>query len=419
LTPHRGRLYWRIWLAMLASLVAFTLLVGLTWHFLGERTFGPNVRAWAEIASSLLPPASAPAEEQRAALQAWHEKLRADLALYGPDGALIAATAPDLPLPQGSDEWLVTRHGPAFAVRLPDGRVMVTRRHGKRPPPPLGLMSTLLLLAVGVGIGAYPVARRITRRLERLQAGVDRLGQGELTARVKVEGRDEIAQLATRFNAAAGRIEQLVQSHRTLLANASHELRSPLARVRMAVEMLGADARPDLKRELERDIAELDALIDEILLATRLDATDVRGEFERVDFTALVAEECVRTAALLEAQPAAVQGSPRLLHRLVRNLLENAQRYGNGAPVDVALTASDRVVLDVCDRGPGIAVDERERIFEPFYRARGTAESAGGVGLGLALVRKVAEQHGGRVECFARDGGGSVFRVTLPRAAGS
>lgn len=414
---HRGRLYWRIWFAMLASLVTFTLLVALAWHFLGERTFGPNVRAWAEIASSLLPPASAPAEEQRAALHAWHEKLRADLALYAPDGALIAATAPDLPLPPGSDEWLLTRHGPAFAAHLPDGRVMVTRRHGSRPPPPFGLMSTLLLLAVGVGIGAYPVARRIARRLERLQAGVDRLGQGDLTARVRVEGRDEIAQLATRFNAAAERIEQLVRSNRTLLANASHELRSPLARVRMAVEMLGANARPDLKRELERDIAELDALIDEILLATRLDATDVSGEFERVDLTALVAEECERAGAQLDAQPCTVQGSPRLLQRLVRNLLENARRYGNGAPIEVRIDARESVVLDVCDRGPGIAREERERIFEPFYRARGAAESSGGVGLGLALVRKVAEQHGGRVECLARDGGGSVFRVTLPRAS--
>ena len=415
----RHRLYWRIWFTLLATLVAFTLLAGLAWRVLGERTFGPNLRAWAEIAATLLPPASAPVEEQRAALHAWHERLRADLALFGADGAPIAATAPDLPAPRANDDWLPSRRGPALALRLPDGRMLVTRRHGARPPPPFGLMSTLLVLAVAVGIGAYPVARRITRRLERLQAGVDRLGQGDLAARVQVEGHDEIAQLAVRFNAAAQRIEQLVQSHRALLANASHELRSPLARVRMAAEMLGTSARPDLKRELERDIAELDALIDEILLASRLDAIDVRGEFERVDFTALVAEECTRSGAQLDAQPVAVRGSPRLLQRLVRNLLDNARRYGNGAPVEVKLVANGCAVLDVCDRGPGIAAAERERIFEPFYRVRGAAESSGGVGLGLALVRKVAEQHGGRVECLARAGGGSLFRASLPRAAGA
>jgi signal transduction histidine kinase len=279
-------------------------------------------------------------------------------------------------------------------------------------------MTALLILALAVGIGAYPVARRITRRLERLQAGVDRLGQGDLAARVRVEGRDEIAQLATRFNAAAERIERLVQSNRALLANASHELRSPLARVRMAVEMLGRDARLDLKRELERDIAELDALIDEILLSSRLDATDVRGEFEPLDLTGLVAEECARADAQLDAQAVSMRGSARLLRRLVRNLLDNARRYGNGAPIDVRLAAAgSQIVLDVCDRGPGIAADERERIFEPFYRARGAAEAAGGVGLGLALVRKVAAQHGGGVTCLPRDGGGSIFRVSLPPAA--
>jgi signal transduction histidine kinase len=413
----RHRLYWRIWLTVLASLIAFTLLAGLAWRVFGERAFGPSVRAWAEIAATVLPPASAPLDEQRAALSAWHEKLRADLALFGADGAPIGATAPDLNDAPGEEGWLATRRGPAFALRLPDGRTLVTRRHGARPPAPFGLMSTLLLLAVAVGIGAYPVARRITRRLERLQRGVDRLGQGDLAARVQVEGHDEIAQLATRFNAAAERIERLVQSHRSLLANASHELRSPLARVRMAAEMLGAEARPEVKRELERDIAELDALIEEILLASRLDATDARGEFERVDFTALVAEECARSGAQLDAKPVAVRGSPRLLHRLVRNLLDNARRYGGAAPIEVRLAANGGAVLDVSDRGPGIDADERERIFEPFYRARGAAESAGGVGLGLALVRKVAEQHGGRVQCLPRDGGGSVFRVTLPASA--
>ncbi len=411
----RHRLYWRIWFTVLASLVAFTLLAGLAWRVSGERTFGPNLRAWAEMAATLLPPAGAPLDEQRAALHAWHDRLRADLALFDADGTPIAATSPDLERADGQEGWLATRRGPAFALRLPDGRTLVMRRHGTRPPP-FGLASTLAVLAIAVGIGAYPVARRITRRLERLQAGVDRLGQGDLAARVKVEGHDEIAQLATRFNATAERIEQLVQSHRSLLANASHELRSPLARVRMAAEMLGADARPEVKRELERDIAELDALIDEILLASRLDATGARGEFERVDFTALVAEECARHGAQFDAQPVAVHGSPRLLHRLVRNLLENARRYGNGAPVEVRLGANGTAVLDVSDRGPGIDADERERIFEPFYRARGAAESAGGVGLGLALVRTIAAQHGGRVECLPRDGGGSVFRVTLPRS---
>jgi signal transduction histidine kinase len=110
-------------------------------------------------------------------------------------------------------------------------------------------------------------------------------------------------------------------------------------------------------------------------------------------------------------------GDGRLLRRLVRNLLDNARRYAGKAPVEVTLARSEHeVVFSVRDRGPGVPESERERIFEPFYRAHGAAETAGGVGLGLALVRSIAHQHGGSVACLARDGGGSEFRVTLPLA---
>ncbi|MCK6427695.1 MAG: HAMP domain-containing histidine kinase, partial [Burkholderiaceae bacterium] len=263
---------------------------------------------------------------------------------------------------------------------------------------------------------------RLTRRLERLQASVERLGGGDLAARVDARGRDEVARLAASFNESAARIERLVQSQRALLANASHELRSPLARVRMAIEMLAegdAPRRAEIKRELERNVAELDALIDEILLASRLDATDARAAFEEVDLAALAAEECARAEARFELAATGectLRGDARLLRRLLRNLLDNARRHGGGAEVDVVLrAATDGFELDVCDRGPGVPAAERERIFEPFYRLAGASETAGGVGLGLALVRKIAEQHGGSAVCLPRAGGGSCFRVRLPR----
>jgi signal transduction histidine kinase len=112
--------------------------------------------------------------------------------------------------------------------------------------------------------------------------------------------------------------------------------------------------------------------------------------------------------------PAQARGNARLLQRLVRNLIENALRYGGGQAEVVLRTVPGAIEIDVLDRGPGIEVSERERVFEPFYRARGASESSGGVGLGLSLVRQIALQHGGHVHCLARDGGGSVFRVTLP-----
>jgi signal transduction histidine kinase len=264
-------------------------------------------------------------------------------------------------------------------------------------------------------VGAYPVVRRTTRRLERLQTSVEALGAGDLAARVKVEGRDEVAALASSFNRSAERIERLVGAHKSLLANASHELRSPLARIRMAVEMLKPDARPELRAELERDIAELDALVDEILLASRLDAGPALDAREPVDLLALAAEECARLDAVLDGEPVTVPGDPRLLRRLIRNLLENARRYGAGSAIEVGVRrVGDRAELGVCDRGPGVPEPERERIFEPFYRPAGAREREGGVGLGLALVRQIARRHGGEASCRARDGGGSCFTVLLP-----
>jgi len=243
-------------------------------------------------------------------------------------------------------------------------------------------------------------------RLERLQAGVESLGAGELSARVRVEGSDEVAQLAESFNRAAGRIEELVGAHKSLLANASHELRTPLARIRIAVELMKENADPKRKAELEQDIAELDALIDEILLASRLGALKGLETDEPVDLLALAAEECARyDNAALDGQSVTVRGDPRLLRRMIRNLLENAKRHG-APPVEVRVSlAAESAELSVCDGGAGIPESARERVFEPFHRA-GVGR---GTGLGLALVRQIARRHGG--DAHSR---GSCSIVTLP-----
>jgi signal transduction histidine kinase len=269
--------------------------------------------------------------------------------------------------------------------------------------------------------------RRLTLRLEALQRGVERWGSGDLSARVNLQGSDEVAFLAGRFNHAAERIETLMDSHKSLLANASHELRSPLARIRMGLELMGPTAASPQGREISRSINELDQLIDEILLASRLDARQADAEpFETLDLTGLAAEECARVNAELQAElpgsPDAghslmLQGSPRLLRRLIRNLLENARRYGQG---DITLALSvvrdslgQRAVIQVQDRGPGVPANQRERIFEPFYRLPGASEREGGVGLGLALVKSISERHGGSVRCEERPGGGACFIVEL------
>jgi signal transduction histidine kinase len=404
------RLYLGIYLAVLASLAAFALAAGFLWHQLGED--GPWSQAYevaATLAQNALPPAGAPRTEQQAALEKLAANLRADIALFAPDRSPLAAVGAPLPAPEVGRErggWIHRWGGPAWAVRLPDGRWLAARAPRGHGHAPYGLFVVLALLALAVGVGAYPVVRRLTSRLERLQAGVESLGAGELSARVRVEGHDEVAQLAESFNRAAGRIEELVGAHKSLLANASHELRTPLARIRMAVELMKENAEPKRKAELEQDIAELDALIDEILLASRLDAVRHLDTNEEVDLLALAAEECARyDNAALDGQSVTVRGDPRLLRRMIRNLLENAKRHG-APPIEVSVSlTAESVELTVCDGGAGIPESERERVFEPFHRA-----GAGrGTGLGLALVRQIARRHGG--EAHTR---GSCFIVALP-----
>jgi signal transduction histidine kinase len=212
-----------------------------------------------------------------------------------------------------------------------------------------------------------------------------------------VQGRDEVAALAESFNSAAARIEALVAAHKSLLANASHELRTPLARIRMGTEL-----KKDAK-EIERDIAELDALIDEILLASRLDAAPPLAK-EEVDLLGLAAEECARYEnASLEGDHVTVSGDARLLRRLMRNLIENAFRHGK-PPVFVFISKNK---IQVRDAGPPIPDAERERLFEPFHRRPGSVR-ASGYGLGLSIVRQIARQHGG--DARYEDG----FIVDLP-----
>ncbi|MEO7242521.1 MAG: ATP-binding protein [Variovorax sp.] len=324
-------------------------------------------------------------------------------------------------------------------LKLADGRditVQFTPRERGRgdsarrgPPPwrtPFGLTWMIVLVGIAVALGVYPIVRRLTQRLEALQRGVQRWGDGQLSTRVPVDGQDEIADLSRRFNDAAARIETLVRSHKALLANASHELRSPLARIRVGLELLGEGAHAKARAEISRNIVELDQLVDEILLSSRLDASEVDiGMLEPVDLTGLAAEECARSGADLNVAAGSdgsalnVTGVARLLRRALRNLLENARRYGAG-DVSVELSADDhQALVRVNDRGPGVPEPLRERIFEPFYRLPGASEKNGGVGLGLALVQSIARRHGGSVRCEARAGGGASFVIALPREAGS
>ena len=424
LSRHWSRhLYLRIWLAVVGVVTLSMLVVGWAWRATVEHHAAP------------------PAPREWVVLNAQGELLDSTTRA-GPGAPLVF----EVPLPDGQTLALqVQRSGERAGERPrasamqgmpgmpgvgpgPDGRVP---HHLRKEMPwwakPSGFFWMLGLIGLAVALGLYPVVRRLTQRLEGLQRGVQRWGEGDLSVRVPVQGDDEVADLSERFNAAAERIEGLMAAQKSLLANASHELRSPLARIRMGLELMDgprADAtlQQRTRAEILRNMAELDQLIDEILLASRLNAKEADiGTVEAVDLVGLCAEECARVGARFDVPEGLAQlevpGVAKLLRRMVRNLLENARRYGASVQTDEVVlrlqTSPEGVVLSVSDRGPGVPEAWRQRIFEPFFRLPGASEQVGGVGLGLSLVKSIAERHGGSAECLTQPGGGAVFVVKL------
>ena len=414
------RLYLQFYLTILVVLAAFVVAAAVLWWVAEDDARTPQyLDVAAELTGALLPEPGAPVIEQQKAVDALHRKLRFDIALYQRDGHLIAMAGrppPRFDPGRARTGWRRGPGGPNFILQLPDGRWLVARQVHERPNPMAWIVAFLALVALAVAVGAYPVVRGLGRRLERLKAGVEQFGE-DLGARVKVEGRDEVAALAESFNRSAARIEELLAAHRLLLANCSHELRTPLARIAMAASLLGDKADAATRQSLRQDVAELDQLIEEILLASRLEARTEPDRLEPVELLALAAEEASRYDTEVGGTPVTVRGDALLLRRLIRNLLENARRYGGPAPPTVTVeAAAGRAVLEVTDQGPGIPADERDRIFEPFYRLPGSPEAGRGSGLGLALVRQIARRHGGEARCLAAPGGGSRFRIDLPAA---
>jgi len=286
--------------------------------------------------------------------------------------------------------------------------------------PSRAALSSLVLVSVLLA-AAFLFARYLARPLRELATTVERVGRGETPAPLPEHGPSEIVTLNRGVNRMAANLRQLEQDRALLLAGVSHDLRTPLARLRLGVEMQEMDEAT--RAGMVDDIGEMDRIIGQFLEFARTDEDTAR---ESADLNAIVGssvERYVRAGKDVHFAPGtlpAVPLRPTAFSRLTANLIDNAIAYG-APPVDVTTHATGGdIVLDVADRGPGIAPGEVERLKQPFTRAsaaRTNASGVAGAGLGLAIVDRIARLHGGRLDLVPRDGGGTVARVTIPIAS--
>jgi two-component system sensor histidine kinase CpxA len=288
-----------------------------------------------------------------------------------------------------------------------------------QPEVHLTILSVLSLLC-------YGFARYLTNPVRELQQAVDRFGRGDFSVRARVNRGDEIGQLARTFNEMADRMQTLMAAERRLLLDISHELRSPLARLSVAVELarMGEDVESHLNR-IQKEADRLNALVGELLQVTRAEGDSSRLRSQRVPLDEIVADvvedgrleaEARGCGIALDAQPISIAGDPELLRRAIENIVRNGIRYtpaGKDLEVHVA-KRNGKVSIEVRDYGPGVPPESLNHIFDAFYRVESDRDRAsGGVGLGLAIARRAIELHHGTVTARNADPG-LIVEVDLP-----
>ena len=379
----------------------------------------------------------------RARLKDIHYVLQADVAVYRTDGTLVA-TAGEAPPPLSADKARSLqgrtlfhgrgRRGMTVAVAL-EGDVgaylVIAHRHGHggllKLATLLGLILALLALA------ALPLARTITRPLDRITDTASALGQGDLSARTGLRRTDEVGHLARVLDDMAARLEHTMRAEKELWANISHELRTPLSRIRVALELCEEEDDDRRIRDhlsgIADDITELDRLVGDVLMTARLDLGEGNAGFvlrrQRVELETLAKEAAARFSGLYpnrevevsaESDLPDVEADPALLRRVLNNLLDNAARYAEPDPVQILLSADpEEVAVEVRDRGAGIAEEDLPRLFDHFFRGdRSRSRNTGGWGIGLTLCKRIVEAHGGSIVAGNREGGGLTVRFTIP-----
>jgi len=309
-----------------------------------------------------------------------------------------------------------------FCVDIPMGgrHIRISFPHariGARPP-----LAALLVAGAGalvILLTSLLLVRRLIRPLARLEAAAVRIGRGDAFTPLPETGPRELVVLTRSFNRMAAQIADLLSGRTTLFAGISHDLRTPITRMRLALEMLPEGTDPELVGRLRQDLGEMERLISDTLeLARGLEPREAEVVDLR-EFVDGIVTGCRKTAAGIHWTPAACcycAVDTLALQRVVTNLLDNALRYGGGHPVEVrCFCLQDAAVIQVLDRGPGIPEQERDKVFLPFHRVEGSrSRRTGGSGLGLAIARQLCDAHGWRLRLLPRTGGGIEARLDIP-----
>jgi len=384
-------------------------------HTTLNSAFGPHVRAIAETRPDL--------ETARR----FAEKVGMGIRFEGPDTTWT--TDPSIPpvsaIEQRRGAWTAHLFVPRrtyYLVPIEGGRYVFARDvSGDYGRAHAMMVVTLLALMAGVFATAWLVIRRALRPLRLLGAGVAALGEGQLDVTVPRQSDDEFGLLTDAFNRMAGRVREMLRARERLLRDVSHELRSPLTRMKVALEML-----PDgpERRSMAADVGEMERMVTQLLDLERL-RDGPRPVTARHDLVALVRSEADRAGGRapgvrVVAAPAALELDldPEGIRAVLRNLIENALAHAlpDSAAVEIAVAAAGHeAVVRVSDDGAGFPEADRERLFEPFFRADASrSRVSGGFGLGLSIARRIMEAHGGSIEAERREPRGAVFVLRFP-----
>lgn len=285
--------------------------------------------------------------------------------------------------------------------------------------PPTMLLLALAATVVLTLFTALILARRITKPLEHFADAAIRIGEGDLPETFPETGILELAGMASTFNRMALQVRELLASRTIMLAGISHDLRTPLARMRLAIEMLPASADPKLIARLRHDVEEMNQLIGEFLVLSRELQKESPQQTDLDELLEELVENARNEGAKVEWHPRAgalIAVGPMALRRILNNLLGNAIRYGENKPVRIDFDMNeDAAVVRILDSGPGIPAHEIENVFRPFYRREPSRSTAtGGSGLGLAIARQLSDANGWKIELLARPEGGTEAKLTIP-----